>query len=67
MGDIKRKIELFNRAYAVAWEVLSKSPANKRPSTALELAALIRSNISAGGDDADTIAADAIRIMSTSG
>ena len=61
MGDINRKIELFNRTYALAWSELSKRI--KGPSPAVELAAVIRSKIHAGYDDPVIIAAEAVRSL----
>lgn len=59
MGNITRKIQLFNDAYAWAWEEISKGPAHRGADVAPELAILIRSKIATGSDDAAQIADEA--------
>lgn len=61
MGEITRKIKLFNQAYALAWEEVAKLPEGERRSAFL--AAAIRSKISAGATDANIIATEAIKIL----
>lgn len=60
MGDITRKIELFNKAYAAALSLTKEQP-ERKPPTPVHLAALIRSKIAAGATDAEIIAAEAVR------
>lgn len=66
MGDITRKISLYNEAYRLAWAEISKDHRNTRPSVAHSLAKLIHSQIAAGADDAEAIAVEAVRALGLS-
>jgi len=60
MGDIARKVELFNRAFHLAWDSISSNPDPLRFNTSQQLCDPIRFHIIAGATDAALIAAEVV-------
>jgi hypothetical protein len=59
-SDIGRKVRLFNRSYALAWERVSDAMKTRKPDIKEALAAGIRKQISLGLQNPAAIAADAL-------
>jgi hypothetical protein len=59
-SDIGRKVRLFNRSYALAWERVSDAMKTRKPDIKEALAAGIRKQISLGVQNPAAIAADAL-------
>src|SRR4051794_6635459 len=60
MGEITRRITLYNRAYFLAWQGLPDRTKALTPSISQSLDAAIRSQIRAGETEATKIAATAV-------
>jgi hypothetical protein len=62
-GPIAQKISVFQQAFKIAWTVLSTDLSPVTAAAAASLAAIIRAKQVEGMDNAEEIAAEAIKLL----